>query len=382
MENIPKVLLISKPVSPPWNDSSKNLTRDLAAHLVHYRPIILSKPGSRSDFSAGIQVKEVYSQDTGGFAPSLGDNGRVFLHLLTSSKADLWHFFFAPNPRTSMVAKWLTRFRRIPSIQTICSAPAPAVDPRPLMFADHIVVLSKFTEQRLLLLGINRDTITRITPAVRAVAVPDEEEKRDAQQKHGLPTNGHLLVYPGDLEFGSGAELSILTLADLPRGLGAHLVMACRIKTPKAYEREQKLRALARELKVSSSMSWVGETNHIHSLLALADLVMLPSDDLYAKMDLPLVLIEAMSLGRPVLIAQGTPAEELAENRGAIAVAPQREAISIATRNLLEQVDERKKIGEIAHRVFEEQYRPDRMASAYERVYRRVLTTRAITDEA
>ena len=28
-----RILMVSKPVAPPWNDSSKNLVRDVAGHL-------------------------------------------------------------------------------------------------------------------------------------------------------------------------------------------------------------------------------------------------------------------------------------------------------------------------------------------------------------
>jgi hypothetical protein len=75
---------------------------------------------------------------------------------------------------------------------------------------------------------------------------------------------------------------------------------------------------------------WFGETPFIHDLLAVADLVTLPADTLYAKMDVP-VLVKAMALDARCL-GTGTPGEELAIAGGAVAVETQRDAVSAMTR--------------------------------------------------
>ena len=38
---MPDVLLVSKPIAPPWHDSSKNLVRDLASHLLITLTVVL-----------------------------------------------------------------------------------------------------------------------------------------------------------------------------------------------------------------------------------------------------------------------------------------------------------------------------------------------------
>ncbi|MDH4281277.1 MAG: hypothetical protein OEV36_01370 [Myxococcales bacterium] len=44
-----QVLYVSKPVAPPWNDSSKNLVRDVAGHLRRHRPIVMGPDTVRQD---------------------------------------------------------------------------------------------------------------------------------------------------------------------------------------------------------------------------------------------------------------------------------------------------------------------------------------------
>jgi glycosyltransferase involved in cell wall biosynthesis len=97
--------------------------------------------------------------------------------------------------------------------------------------------------------------------------------------------------------------------------------------------------------------------------------VSLPSEVAYAKMDYPLVLLEAMALARPVLVGQGTPAAELAETGGALAVAPAAEAVAVALRNLLDDSGRRAALGARAREVACADYGRAGMARAYERLY-------------
>src|SRR5262249_52142857 len=117
-----RVLVVSKPVAPPWNDSSKNLVRDLAQSLTRYEASVMTKPGVALNLGRG-RALPIYRTRAGGYAPPLADNARVLWSLLTQRGHRVWHFFFAPNPRTSRVSALTTRLRGVRSVQTVCSAP-------------------------------------------------------------------------------------------------------------------------------------------------------------------------------------------------------------------------------------------------------------------
>lgn len=367
---MPDVLLVSKPIAPPWHDSSKNLVRDLAGHLSRYRPVLMSREGARLDLPRA-RVEPVYPAEAAdsGFAPALRDNARVLRRLLLGPRTDLWHFFFAPNPRTSEVARWSARLRRARCVQTVCSAPAAGADLARVLFAERVVVLSEHTLQRFVRAGIDARRVVLIRPAIAPLAPPSREHARELRRELGLAADRLLVVYAGDLEFGRGADLALEAHADLPKSLDAELILACRTKTARAVERSRSLRERVAQLGLTDKVRFMGETPRIHALLAVADLVTMPTDSLYAKMDLPLVLIEAMSLARPVLVGAGTPAQELAAGGGARAVVTQRDAVSAATRELLEAADARDALGVRARQVVQGEYTPERMAARYEAVY-------------
>ena len=362
------VLLVSKPVVPPWHDSSKNLVRDLATHMQRHTPVVLSQPGVRLDMPRA-RIEPIYATSARKFSPALRDNARVLRRLLTGRTGEYWHFFFAPNPKTSAAARVASIVRRARTIQTVCSAPHPSVSVRSVLFGDRVVVLSEHTRQRFLDAGIEATRMRLVRPSIPELTPLPPQRVSSARRRLGLPVGRALIVYAGDLEFGRGAELALDSFIDLPPALDATLVMACRTKTPAARARAIALEQRAAQARVSERVVWFGETPFIHDLLAVADLVTLPADTLYAKMDVPLVLVEAMALGRAVLVGAGTPAAELAAEGAAVAVETQRDAVSARTRELLEDDTRRMELGENAALIAKRDYDARRMAAAYEAIY-------------
>jgi phosphatidylinositol alpha-1,6-mannosyltransferase len=364
---VAQILFVSKPIGPPWNDSSKNLARDLAAAMERHVPILMGRRSAGFRPARG-RLEPVYRAHAGGFSPRLGDQWSVVRRLAFGAREDLWHFFFAPNRRASKVGRAMTRARGVRSVQTITSIPAAGAPLGDVLFADRIVVLSRATEQLLAEQGIGGERVVRIPPCVAEPAA-DPEIARTAFR---LPRGARIVTYPGDLEYGGGAEAMLSArLAD--RAGDWILVFACRGKTAAAKEAEKRLVDRARSLLPRSAVRFTGETHRIRDLLAASDLVALPSRSLYAKMDYPLVLLEAMALGVPVLVTRGTSAEELAEGGAACLADPDPDAIAAEIRRALADDGARR---EVAARAFDRvhgELSPSRVARAHEALYDSLL---------
>ncbi|HSU40633.1 MAG TPA: glycosyltransferase, partial [Polyangiaceae bacterium] len=147
------------------------------------------------------------------------------------------------------------------------------------------------------------------------------------------------------------------------------LALACRVKTPRARAVEAELQERARALGTADRVHFVGETPKIIELVAAADIVTLPSTVAYAKMDYPLVLLEAMALARPVVVATDTPAAELAEDGAALAVTPDETTLGEVFGRLFEDEAERAALGRAARAAARERFGRERMAEAYELLY-------------
>lgn len=308
---LPLVQFVSKAIIPPFRDGTKCFVRDLTNHLDTVRPLVLG--GSELSNALTAEVVPLYAR-AGGFAPGLRDNATAFLWLLTRSRANLWHFVFAPNPRSSQMARALRSIRKIPTVQTIASPPRSFDSPGRLLFGDCIVTQSRWTRDQFLgayqALGQAAPRIDVIPPIAPRVGAPDPGAILEVRRALGVKMDTELLVYPGDLEMSQGAgRVAELARAIASQGLASPpvIVFAYRNKTPRAKERAEELeRALA-----SASVRFLPETPHIHALLATARLILFPVDDLFGKVDLPIVLLEALRLGTPVLTSGEGPLAEL-----------------------------------------------------------------------
>ncbi len=364
-----RVLFVSKPVVPPWNDSSKNLARALAEAMARHRAVVMTD-GSDPGLPPDVARAPIY-QDRGAFAPGLRAQLAVLRALASRRGDDVWHFFFAPNPKSSAAARALSTARRKPTVQTICSRPRDPAALRSLLFADRNVVVSRASRLALLDAGIAPERVAHVPPTVPALRPLEAAARRDARRELGLPVDAPLIVYPGDLEHSRGARRTIDALRADAIGDDAVLVMACRDKTPRAAEVAVQLREAARPL--GDRVIWIGETPRIHDLLGAADVVALPSTDLYAKMDLPLVLLEAMWLERAIVVVSDSPAAEIAEGGAARVCAPDPEAVGAAIGELLYDDDARGALGRAAAAAAAERYAPGAMARAYEAIYDELL---------
>lgn len=317
------VLLVSKPLAPPWNDGSKNLAReiargvaDLSAAEVHaFVPRGIAAP-------AGVSSVEV---------PDATLTRRTSLALLsalaTHRASRLWHLVFAPSARTAGLVRPLAALRRRRTVQTLASAPALEVRLGEVGFADRIVALSRATAARALAEGVAAERLRVVPIAITPPRAPSAEDVDALRVTYDLGAR-FVVTFAGDLEHGRGADVLLDACAATKARGDLLLVLACRDKTSRARSRREQLARRASRAGVAVRM--LGEIPSIHALLAASDVVALPTDTLYAKVDHPLVLLEAMHLGRPVLVSEGTSAHELAEEGGALGAALDPHALAAA----------------------------------------------------
>jgi glycosyltransferase involved in cell wall biosynthesis len=230
------------------------------------------------------------------------------------------------------------------------------------------VVLSRLAHDRFRASGVSDASLRLIPPSVPPLSEPSAADGGEFRGKHGLPESAEIWIYPGDLEHGSGAEVALEGFAAYARR-DALLLMACRDKTRAAGPARAALVDQAKRWGIETKLRWFGETPDIHELLALSDFTVLPNPSPYAKMDYPLVALEAMCMGRPVLVAKGTPAEELAEDGAAVAVTPTGDALAAAVAALSADDQGREKLGRRARTLVLRRFSPAKMAAKYEGLY-------------
>ncbi|MCU0661433.1 MAG: glycosyltransferase family 4 protein [Myxococcota bacterium] len=319
----PEVFLVTKPLVPPWDDSAKNIAHAQVrfAGGYRYRALVTKERGS-SPLSPQCTCVPLYD-DQGTYAAGLSRNLRVFLYGVRPRGAALYHYFFAPNPVTSLAGRALAQISGVPSVQTICSIPRNTQAFASLLFADAVIALSQHTRGLCIASGFPAARISVVRPGIEPIARPKEEKRAATKSELGLPPTSRIVLYPGDLEF-SSASRTVAAAAEsiLIQNADAVLVLACRAKTGAAA---QVLGELKRRLESHTREGRVVFLEHVQDMPALvgaSDAVVLPAETLYAKMDAPLVVLEAMSQRIPVVLADVGPLSELLETGCGIGVAP------------------------------------------------------------
>ena len=348
------VLLISKPLAPPWTDGAKNLVRHLLAHQTGRHDFRCFIPQGEKT-PAGANVAEAIYKDAGKYTPGLIQNARVLARLMAPDRADIYHFFFAPNPRTNRVAKALFHVKRRVVVHTVVSKP---MGPVKTWFAQTHVALSEDTASALRAAGA--PDVRIIQPGIPAF---NNANCRVDRARFGIPQEATTVLFAGDLIEGGGADALADALLKLPQ---LHGVFACRAKGTGHQEHRKWL-----QQKLGDQATWLGEVSDMSALLRAVDIQCLPARTLAAKMDLPMVLLEGMQAGLPTVISATSPICELGgEEEGVLQIDPSRLAhLETLLSRLAQDPEWRRKLGHLAQKRVQSCFDAAAMAASYETLY-------------
>jgi phosphatidylinositol alpha-1,6-mannosyltransferase len=188
----------------------------------------------------------------------------------------------------------------------------------------------------------------------------------------GISDSAHLFVFPGDLEVSGGAEAVAAAVEPVVRELpDAVFVFACRYKTAAAPLIAQ---ALSRRLGEQHSR-FAPAPSDVLALIAGATAVLFPVDDLCGKVDLPVVLLEAMSLGVPVVAIDHGPLRDL---EGALLIPPHdHQALVRAALDLARSPELGPRVAREQREAVKRRFHAAVVASRYERLYQELIPSAA-----
>ncbi len=368
----PSVLMISKPIAPPWDDSGKNIVFNQIAHGERYAYRVLTPKGTKLSIP-GVHPEPVYT-GTGRYSPSLVENMRVLLAGVRPRGSAIFHYFFAPNALTSRAGRVQRTMARVKTVQTVCSVPASFENVKRLLFTDRVIVLSKDTKIRLIAAGVPSDQLSLVYPGIEPLTPPDTEKRAAIREKFGL-TGQPLVVFPGDFEFSRAAATVAGAVPEIARTVPeATVVFACRIKREPSRQIRDDLRRELESAGWGNHVRFLDAVDNMPEFIGAADVVILPQENLYAKMDIPLVLLEAMSQGVPLVLADVPPLNELLATKAGLPVQPRNsEALARTVIHLLSDEALRRSVGQAGRKAVDEEFSARRMAAQIEAIYDEVL---------
>jgi phosphatidylinositol alpha-1,6-mannosyltransferase len=199
--------------------------------------------------------------------------------------------------------------------------------------------------------------------------------RRRIRREVGLPEEGPVVVFPGDYEFSSASQTMAGAVPLLKKAVkDITIVFACRIKTEASKVIRDRIRDALQQAQCLPCVRFPDSVPDMPSLVGSADAVIMPSESLYAKMDAPLVLLEAMSQKVPLVLADVPPLNELLEFGAGLGVPPgDSAALAAATGRLLENRMLREELGEKGRRAVSDVFSATTMTESIEMIYDEVL---------
>lgn len=298
-----RVLWVTKPLDPPFNDGAKTLPRALLEHVDPAQiAICVSRTPAAGEWPHDLEVVRVYST-ANSFVARVLQNARVFGYLLLARfHYRALHFFFAPNPTTCTAIRALKAVTPgVTFVQTIMSRPRSFEGSSKLLFGDIVVAQSEET-RRELAAASGRSDIQLLRPSVTRVAelVP-------------RPPNelGPTLLFAGDIDHGGAlSHLAVVVPALLRAHTTMRFVFSVRVKGPQTLKHaeaffEEHLSPFA------SRAEMLVDHPDFEQLLTSQDAMIFPAEDLYTKVDAPLVILETMARGKPVFLLDRAPLNEI-----------------------------------------------------------------------
>jgi glycosyltransferase involved in cell wall biosynthesis len=366
-----RVLLVSRSLTPPWDEASKNFARVLALRSTESRMAILTDRAS-DEFPASVDQLAIYS------SPHLNWGQRLRLTRLRRrrNEFDVLHYLFTPTILNSTLFRFLLGGGRAKSVQTIASLNGreyTAAQLARLIFADRVITYSDYSRRKLESFGYTN--IETIQPGIDLVGFAKHPRSRALADQLGLATTDFVVMYPGEYVRLGATDTLVAVLPKLVEQIPhVKLVFACRIKNAADAEKKREVIAVLEAAGLIGHAVFTDTIRDMPALYNLADVMLFPVENMVGKFDVPLAVIEAMACEKPVIVSNLPVLQEFTSDDTAVTVEPgDRGALVERIVELYDHPTRRRAIGKKARRYAETWFDIDRVASRYEDVYRRLV---------
>lgn len=305
------ILFVTRPIAPPWNEGSKNLTWQLASRMTCHTPYLLTVQGkSLPSFSRELIEYPIYSEQKLTLTQKL----RLFSFLLLRlPPVDILHFFFVPTPLTSRLLSIVTRVHGKTAVQTIPSLPTTPTSEatlKRLLFADSVVVYSRFTEDYLRQWHV--PNVTRIPAGIETERFAHANPDVELRFRFNLPEDAILLLFSGEYSrLGSINVLMKILPEVIKKCPNCHFLIACRILIEDDIQVERQFKQYVADNNLEKQVHFVGEVSDFSALLKASDMFLFPVSEMTGKIDMPLTVLEAMAAGLPIVSCNMPPLDEI-----------------------------------------------------------------------
>jgi phosphatidylinositol alpha-1,6-mannosyltransferase len=362
-----RILLLTRPICPPWDEGSKNFAYTLAKNAGDFE-IHLLTCGKVKDLPENVIQHSIYSSPKLNFTQKL----KLLRFLRKFDNYDIIHSLFTPTKMNSLFLRSnLKKGAKI--IQTVATLREDLYakdDFKKILFGDKIVTYSDYAKEKLEKIGFNK--VKRIYPGIDIDKYSPAPKSPELMEKFKTSESDFVINYTGEYVRLGDMDDVIAAFSDLVKHHQKFkLHLAVRVKNQKDAEKKREIIAKLKKENILGKVAFIDDGSYtMEEIYNLCDISIFPARTMAGKFDIPLAVIEAMACGKPVIASSLERLKYFLSNENSILIPPgNREALK---ENILYLYNNPEKRNDLARRSIDfvrENFDIMKIVKEYEEVY-------------
>lgn len=303
-----RILLLTRPICPPWDEASKNFAYTLAKSIKDAEIHILTCGflADIADSADNVVQHPIYSSPKW----DLGQKVRAYKFLvkeffLKGGKGyDILHSFFTPTKLNVFTLKLCLRNKNLKTIQTLATLRDDLYGEEKLkkiIHADLIITYSDYAKEKLEQMGFQN--VRRIYPGIDLADYSLHEKNQELMKRYNIKQDDFVINFTGEYVRLNAIDDVVDSFIDLQKEhKNFHLQLACRLKNQADAKKKEEIIAKLKSAGCFEKASLLDDQSYkMSDIYNLSDISIFPVRDMKGKFDIPLAVIEAMACGKPVI---------------------------------------------------------------------------------
>ena len=327
-----KILFVTRPIAPPWDEASKNMAYQLAVNVAKINQnleIHLMTKGDLKDTFSGLPENivqhPIYTSAENDFTLSQKIRSILFQWRM-KNKFDVVHYFFTPSKLNSFIIKKFLYPKKSKTIQTIATLREDLMTDEEIkksIFGDILIAYSKHTKKKLKNLGFSHTH--HIYPGIDLGDFKFREKDNSLLEAYNFNSEDFVIGFTGEYVRLGGIDNIIESFIQIIKQIPeAKLFLNVRVKNEKDAVKKELIVKKLKKLGLINKVVFA-DMEHLKKwgmseAYNLYDIALFPIHNMKGKFDVPLVVPEAMVCRKANILSNLPLLKEFANHSNAVMI--------------------------------------------------------------
>ncbi|HBB37137.1 MAG: Galactosyltransferase [Candidatus Moranbacteria bacterium GW2011_GWC1_45_18] len=374
-----RILLLTRPICPPWDEGSKDFAYTLAKHARDFEVHLLTF-GKVADLPESVVQHSIYTSPKWDF----GQKVRAYLFLVREflikggKDYDILHSFFTPTKLNVFALKLCLRNKKLKTIQTLATLRDDIYSDeqiKKIIHADLIIAYSDYAKEKLEKMGFGN--VKRIYPGIDINLFSPAPKNPELMKKYETSESDFVINYTGEyLRLGDMDDIAPVFSELSKENKNFKLHLAVRVKNQADAEKKEEVKKEFKKEGVLDRVAFLDDGGYtMEQIYNLCDISIFPARTMAGKFDIPLVVPEAMACGKPVITSNIPRLRYFLNDENSLLIEPgDRRALKDNILYLHSSPEARRELGDKGMEFARENFDIKKIVKEYEEVYENVIS--------